>query len=420
MASNHNIVACVAVSSKPITVVATSYGGGGQLQTNVIAGRKCSYSVDFPDEGVFVIHRNRALQIAAPPCDQRRCNVSRICRCYNPSLSTQGALLNRHASKKGAARWPIRRPCSHCLFNWLHLYQATEAADKLNMKYLQYPRSLTLTTLQGHEAFYYDGEIEVHHVRSKRNGNVGRSTNLKYSCPPNVFEWMTDTWNEFRDCCCSKPSSITALSDSESDISNEDCPNNEQGEFDNDWDWDDLDIPCKKTSASSVPELEDYDFIEDFVDKEFPKLKNCNRTKFNAEPRSKPELHVSANDNDSGEEDDDPVPVIIPPKNMAVGKGLYTSTNPTSSTLVPAWNGSSATITDSRFTKSRSSMGTKRSYCDVVHSEKSDTESHGDLSRAKQRKLALTKPKHRGRFWQGSMAHKPFSQNPFLRKLVPA
>ncbi|KAI0883460.1 uncharacterized protein GGS22DRAFT_31110 [Annulohypoxylon maeteangense] len=420
MSSGHSIVACVAVSSRPTTVVATSYDVDGQLRNNVIAGRKRSCSVDFPDEGVFVVYRNRALQIAAPPCDQRKCNISQLCRCHNPDLSTQGALLHHHADEKGAVRWPTWKPCSHCLFNWLHLYQATEAASKLNMKCLQHPRSLTLTTLHGQEAFYYDGEIEEQRIHSQDNGNIGRSTNHKLSCPPNIFEWMTDAWDEFADCCCCKSTSITALSDSESDISIEDCSGSEQGKSDNDWDWDDFDIPCKQTSASSISEVEDYDFIEDLVDKEFPKLRKNKSPRIDSKPQPKPKLYrPEMNDDDSNEEDDDPVPVIIPPKDMAVGRGLRTLTNPTSPTLIPATNGSSTTVTDARYTKSQSSFGTKRSYFDVVRSEQYDAESSEDLSRAKQRKLDFAVPKYGGRRRQGSMVHEPFSQNPLLRKLVP-
>ncbi|KAI1213415.1 uncharacterized protein F4807DRAFT_410994 [Annulohypoxylon truncatum] len=420
MTSKHSIVACVGVSSRPITVVATSYAVDGQLRNKVIAGKKRSYNVDFPDEGVFVIYRNRALQIAAPPCDQRKCNISQICRCHNPRLSTQGALLHHHASKGGAVRWPTWKPCSHCLFNWLHLYQATEAANKFNMKYLQHPRSLTLATLHGEEAFYYDGEIEEQHVRSESNGNTGRSTNLKYSCPSNVFEWMTDAWNEFRECSCCNSASITALSDYESDAPNEDYSSSDQGKLDNEWDWDDLDIPCKRTRTSSVSEFEDYDFIEDLVDKEFPKLRKRNAASIDAGHRSKAETYSSSvDDGDSSVEDDDPAPVIIPPKNMAVGQGLRTPTRLTSPTLIPASNGSSTTVTDSPYTKSQSFLGTKRSYFDVERSEQCDTDSFEDLSRAKQRKLDLAMPEYGGRCRQGFVAHQPFSRNYLLRKLVP-
>ncbi|KAI2471687.1 hypothetical protein F4781DRAFT_90423 [Annulohypoxylon bovei var. microspora] len=423
MTTRHSIVACKAVSSRPITIVATSYDVDNQLRNDVISDNENKYystNPDLPDEGVFIIYRNRALQIAAPPCDQRKCNTSQLCRCHNSQFSTQGALLCHQTSKKGGVRWPIRKPCSHCLFNWLHLYQATETANKLNMKCLQHPRSLTLATLHGQEAFYYDGEIEEQYVHSQNNGKVGKSTNGKSSCPPRVFEWMTDAWNDFTNCCCCKTGSITSLSDAEGDTHNEECSGSEQGESDNDWDWDDLDIPCKRRSTSSISECDDYDFIEDLIDKEFPKLQKRRGADIDVGSQSKAELYpVSISDIDSNEEDDDPVPIITPPKNMVIGQGLRTSTDLAPSILIPARNGSLTTIPDSRHMKSQRSFGTKRSYFDLVRSGQCDPQSEEGLSRAKQRKLDLAVTESAYRCREDFTVHEPFSKNHILQKLVP-
>ncbi|KAI1094596.1 hypothetical protein F5B19DRAFT_18084 [Rostrohypoxylon terebratum] len=419
MPSKHSIIACRAITSRPTTVVAASYDVDSQLRVDVISGNKTN--VDFPDEGVFVIYRNRALQIAAPPCDQRKCNISQICRCHSPQLAAQGA-LHDNSSAKGAVRWPMRKPCSHCLFNWLHLYQATDAASQLHMKCLQHPRSLTLTTLHGEEAFYYDSEIEDEHIHSKNNGNSSKYAGVKSSCSSTVFEWMTDAWTEFTDCCCwCKTTSITALSDSECGAPDEESSSNGQGNSDDDWDWDDFDTPCKQKSQSSDSESEDYDFIEDLVDTEFPKLRKSNETLIAAGLQAKAKLsrHPAINnDDDSTAEDDIPAPVVIPPKNMAVGQGLRRSLELQSPTPVPTRNSSLVTVIDAQYAKSQGSLGTKRSYCDLVDSEGSDTESAEDLSRAKQRKLDLASPDYAVQYPQRYITYGSFPQTRFLRKLV--
>ncbi|KAI1448372.1 hypothetical protein F5Y02DRAFT_305519 [Annulohypoxylon stygium] len=419
MPSQHSIIACKAITSRPTTVVAASYDSDSQLRNDLISGNKPN--VDFPDEGVFVIYRNRALQIAAPPCDQRKCNISQICRCHGPQFATQGA-LHENSSAKGAVRWPMRKPCSHCLFNWLHLYQATDAASQLNMKCLQHPRTLTLTTLHGEEAFYYDSEIEDEHIHSKSNGDTSKYANAKPSCSSTVFEWMTDAWTEFTDCCCwCKTTSITALSDSEGDPPGEDGSTIGQGNSDDDWDWDDFDTPCEQKSQSSDSESDDYDFIEDLVATEFPKLRKSNETLIATGRQSKAELSCDQAvdyDDDSSAEDDIPAPVVIPPKNMAVGQGLRGSMDFASPTPVTTRNSSLVTVIDAKYAKSQGSLGTKRSYCDLVGSEESETESAEDPSRAKQRKLDLASTDYGVKYPKGYMVYGPFPQTHFLRKLV--
>ncbi|KAI1100403.1 hypothetical protein F4804DRAFT_336288 [Jackrogersella minutella] len=419
MTLRHNFIACKAVSSRPVTVVATSYGTDGQLRNDVISGssdKQHPANYDLPDEGIFIVYRNRALQIAAPPCDQRKCNTTQLCHCHNPhpQFSTQGVLLGHRGLKQRAPRWPIWKPCCHCLFNWLHLYLATEAAKRLSMKCLQHPRSLTLADVHGHEAFYYDAELEEQYIRSKTNGAFLKSADGKSPCPPRLFEWMKDAWNDFMKCGCCKPGSITSLPDSEGDTHSEYSAGSEQSSSECDSDWDDLDVPYKRASTTSIPsECDDYDLIDDLIDKEFPKLRKSSsfETKTSDHSKAEPSPHLTDNNGFvENEEDDVPVPVIIPPKNMAVGKEIRIFTESTSSISVPLRNHSPILYTSCSYSKPTPSLGTKRSYQDLVRSGQCDPQKGEDLTRAKQRRLDFAVSNYGDRYRHNSIAYDSLTQ----------
>ncbi|KAI0117600.1 hypothetical protein F4776DRAFT_273225 [Hypoxylon sp. NC0597] len=394
MTSHHSLIACKAIPHQPVTVVAVSYGLDNQLQNEVISGNNKHHSPnpDLPDEGVYLIYKNRALQIAAPPCDQRKCNTSHLCRCNTPVFSNTRNLGRQQNTKKRATTWSMWKPCCGCLFNWLRLYQATEAANKLNFQCLQHPRTLTLANLDEHQTFSYDSELEEEPFRSNRNGNSPMSINSKSCCSARRFEWMCDAWNDFIKCGCCKPRSVTALSDYEDEEHSECCSSAGQDNSGSDSDWDDLDIPCETASASSQSDYDDYDLIEDLIDQEFPKLRKTELFSIRATRPPKVEPTFLVMDDSSFDEEDTPAPVIIPPKNMTVGKGLRSSTNLTPSMTMLSESERITLIAGAQWLEAQSTLSKKRSYRSLIRSGQYNSQQAEDLSRAKQRKLDLVAP----------------------------
>ncbi|KAI1144633.1 hypothetical protein F5Y05DRAFT_33776 [Hypoxylon sp. FL0543] len=408
MVSHHGLIACKAFRCQPVTVIAAFHGLDSQFQYEVISGsKKAPLNPDFPEEGVYILYKNRALQIAGPPCDQRKCTISRLCRCNSSVFSNIGNLGQQQNSKRRATAWPMWKPCSECLFNWLRLHQATETANRLNMQCLQHPRALTLVSLNDRETFSYDGELEDESFRSNRNGNSLAPIDSKLSCSTRRFEWMCDAWSEFVNCGCCKPGSITAMSDCEEEAHGEYCSSSEHDNLDSDSDWDDLDIPCEPTRASSLSDPNEYDFIEDLIDEEFPKLRKSKSTETHSTLPSKvEEARLGAEERSFDEEEDTPAPVIVPPKDLAVGKGLRSSTKLASSISIPSDYGIKTSVADSQLSELHSAVTKKRAYCDLVSPERCDSQPAEDLSRAKQRKLDLPMPKLTDRPRKDSSVHK--------------
>ncbi|KAI1398906.1 hypothetical protein F4819DRAFT_437760 [Hypoxylon fuscum] len=408
MTSHHSHVVCAAGTCRPVTVVAATYSVDSQLQNTIISSssKLRSFCLDLPDEGVFVIFKDRGLQIAAPPCDQRKCNTSHICRCDTSPRSIMQDRFGHRNLKRRAIRWPTWKPCADCLFNWLRLYQATESAHKLSMQFLQHPRTLTLANLDGQQSFCYDSDLEEQPICSNRNGTSARSTNFRPSCSPKHFQWMVEAWHDFTNSGCCKPRSVAVLSDPEDESSSETASVDERDRAGNDSDWDDMDVPCKdpsRSGPSGYDTSDDFDFIDDLVDEEFPKLRKRSATEpstslpLNAKPR-----HAPASVDSSDEEDDTPAPVVVPPKDMAVGRGLRLSTELRSPDLSkPAQ--SSTSIATPELPSRRPTLGHKRSHSDFAESDTPELLPDEEASRLpKYQKRGPAGPRIRSRRRRGS------------------
>ncbi|XXG96724.1 Glutamate--tRNA ligase mitochondrial [Hypoxylon texense] len=333
MASYHRRGVCKGIPSRPATLLVVSCGADGQLQSTVISGgNKHRYSCDdAPNEGVFIIFEDRALQIAAPPCEQRKCK--NIC-CCDTSCHSAKIHSNQSNIKKRKIAWSMwRKPCQNCLFNWLSLYPAAEAAHQRGMQFLKHPRTLTWSKSNGRHSFHYDDELEEDIVCSNQNGPCAGSRDFIPPCPPTKFQWMKDAWNDFTAAGSYKPDCVIGLSDSE-DESCDDQSSNDDNDAGNDSEWDDLDIPCKDlTEARDGKSTDEFDTIDDLIEEgEFPRLRKGCATKAGVQPtrqerKPKPKptpMPVCNDDEDQNccEDGDAPAPVIIPPKNMSIGRGL--------------------------------------------------------------------------------------------------
>ncbi|OTB17687.1 hypothetical protein K445DRAFT_20157 [Daldinia sp. EC12] len=414
MAIHHGRIPCKVTPSRSVVVVAASYGNDGQLRNVIISGndQQRYLDLDFPDEGVYVVYQDRAIQVAAPLCDKRKCYISHICSCDIPQFSINKSPHTRHSMKQRVVAWPVWKPCQCCLLNWLRLYQAAEAVNRLKLQFLRHPKTLTRTSLYDQQAFFYDTDIEERSIRSNSNGTFNRPTKLGGRCPPRVFEWMKDTWNEFVDSGCCKPRSITVIPENDDATYDEAFSAKERNNSEIDSDWDDLGIPYASSSTSNTTESEDYDLIDDLIETEFPKLQK------NAVTSAKVDLSHSLTSNDSNvEDDDDPVPVIIPPKTMTMARDFGTATEPEKLTPVQIGHDSSTSVIESKHTpRSETALGTKRSYSDLVESEKRSSNLIGELSsRIKQQKRDIAKPTIRYRH-----RYSPIIRPSFIRvKRVP-
>ncbi|KAI4868932.1 hypothetical protein F4820DRAFT_76744 [Hypoxylon rubiginosum] len=428
MSSYHRRGVCKAIPSIPVTLLVASYDADSQLRSTVFSSdSKHHYScADAPDEGVFIIFQNRALQIAAPPCDQRKCKD--ICYCDTSYHSTKIHSDSNKAKKRKIA-WPTWKPCQNCLFNWLRLYPAAEVAHKRGMQFLQHPRTLTWSKSNGRHSFRYDGELEEDSVCSIQNGPCARSRNFISPCPPKLFKWMTDTWNEFITSGCYKPDRVISLPDFEDESCNdqspnkgEDSDNGEAEESDSDGEWDDLDIPYKHLSQSRYAKSADeFDTIDDLIEEgEFPRLRKAYATKTTIPTRkerkpNQPQADDDDSDNSSSD-GDAPAPVILPPKNMTIGRGLGRHADPRVPRAMRLGKGGAmcalAVASDLPRATPRPSLRQKRSHGDFAASEPAELLPAEDSPRmAKYQKREPSRPRtddlHRR---QGFAVQRPMSQ----------
>ncbi|CAJ2505964.1 Uu.00g000940.m01.CDS01 [Anthostomella pinea] len=298
---------CKAIPLQPAIIVAATYSANGRLHQDTISGPRSTLDTHvLPDDGVYVVYKNRALKIAAAPCERRICNHSQICSCnadyYSSAPIKQVQSQARHTNK----------PCNDCLVNWLHLYEAAEHVRALGLCFLASPQTLTWTNSFGYHEFRYDLDLEEQRgpFSCKNSSALGTSKDCSHA----LLDWMQDAWKTFIVSGNHKHANVVALSDDE-DESEEDSASA------SDSDWDDVDVPVQANESQLWEE--DIDFIDDLIEEEFPKLK---KTHFNSACTvSRDEGHTSTQSDDETE-DDDPVPVIIPPKNMVIGRGLMLST----------------------------------------------------------------------------------------------
>lgn len=346
-----------------MTVIASTYDGRGEPRSKVLLGigKGSRHIVDFPEDGIYLVYKDRALQVAGSQCTNRKCNW--VCYCDKDRLPTTPCDPPTHRTLKSiASDWTTWKPCNDCLFRWLCLYQVVEKSYPFQL--LAYPRTLTWTSSLGYDAFQYDDEwedlSEHYYVRSTYNGR--RQTMSDDPTSVRVFNWMLEAWVDFVKMGGYKGASVksvsesdpnvTALSDTDFDVISEYTESIGDIVSIKDDESDSRRIQIA-TPPSSHHEAEDDDFdhIDDVIEEEFPILHEKEIARKKKAARNK---KVANNErNDHGE---DP-PAIIPPKDMAVGRGF----RPTS-----------------QDTKPQTRPGQKRQHRDL--------DVNDDASRAKQRK----------------------------------
>ncbi|KAI8963551.1 hypothetical protein F5Y11DRAFT_143260 [Daldinia sp. FL1419] len=367
MAINHSPIYCRALWSRPTAVIAVSYGSDDLLRNVMVSGdsQQGYLDLDYPEEGIYVIFQDRAMQIAASSCDKRKCSISRICRCDVPKYSVKRPLPSRPSFKRYLSSWSVRKPCLHCLLTWMRLYQAAEAANRFGLQFLQYPRTLTSISLFDHYTFFHDYEIEELSRQSNCNGSLNRPIEAKAHCSSRQFQWMLDAWDEFVDAKCYEPGYITAISTIGVDTEEEDVPQEDSG-------WDDFGFPLKPAPAPAPLDNEEYDTFDDIIKEEFPKL-----SKFKVPTAEELDsIDSTIGGATPSEEQDDPVPAVIPPKGMNMARCFGTRLMSDGS-VVPL---SLEPMEPSIATRA------KRSYSDAIELGKRDEALAEEISRIKNRK----------------------------------
>ncbi|KAI1505398.1 hypothetical protein F5X99DRAFT_404881 [Biscogniauxia marginata] len=293
--------ACKAIPSCSATVVVVTYDANVQLQNTIITGPRPSFSYSLPGEGVYILYRNRGIQVAGPSCDRRGCNCCQICWCDAGHFPS--SIIKQPPSQPGRNK----RPCHDCLVNWMHLYEAAEIGYMAGMSLFAVPRTLTWARLFGNQAFYYDADLEENCTLFSYEFPISSKTSR--ACSPHLFGSMVDGWKDFLSRGSYKPGrSIITIPDSEDD-SDDDLPI--------DYDWHDCGVPFGDNDTSHMDEsCDNFDLIDDLIEEEFPKLK---KSRTNQSIHGHVDHRYASMIDDAGIHEDEPAP-IIPPKNMVIGQ----------------------------------------------------------------------------------------------------
>ncbi|KAI1489881.1 hypothetical protein F5X96DRAFT_638699 [Biscogniauxia mediterranea] len=266
MPFHRDSISCKTVPSCSATVVAVTYTANNQLQSTIVTGPTPSTPFSFPNEGVYILYRSRALQIAGHPCDHRHCNFRQICLCDADRSSN--IIIEQSLSQLSRQTGPLTRASSF-----------------------------------GYYAFRYDTDLEENCALfsfdlsiSLKASKVGSQLWLGY---------MVDGWRAFLNRGGYKPDCFSTLIPDSGDDSGYDSAS--------DADWDDCDIALgDRDSEDGEEESDDFDLIDDLIEEEFPHLrKTYSRNRGHESSIEDVDICYDA-----------PVPVIIPPKKMVVGRAL--------------------------------------------------------------------------------------------------
>ncbi|KAI1781446.1 hypothetical protein F4818DRAFT_436637 [Hypoxylon cercidicola] len=367
MSPQHGRIVCNALEGRAASLMTVSEGHE-KSRITTDGHRHACHEITAPYGGVYLLFQDRALQIAGFQCDKRGCQSI----CYCDRYDTYASLVEIEPrenlnSVKQPFTWPAwrDRPCYDCLAYWLNLYQAAQETVNLRLQFFQHPETLTMSKKTYNSdgttyyALEYDSALDERNVRSKDNGTRGPWVE-------EILEWMKYAWNEFLARGKFPPNIIVPFdtSDEEDDEDDED-----------ESEYDDLDIPLKNVSDPKTSKRSDeFDFIDDLIDEEFPQL----RKKYAAEQKPEPNHPRAADDGNSSEDDsdyEDPPAPIIPPKNMTLGRGFERPAKPQAPGMMrPRKEATTSAAPAAAAVVPRSPLGRKRAHSAFVEDD-SDTDS---------------------------------------------
>ncbi|KAJ2989106.1 hypothetical protein NUW58_g3637 [Xylaria curta] len=342
----------------PVTLVSATYGTDGQLRQNIISGPELA-PLSLPEEGLYICEfssRNRGLQIASAR-DQRKCYLTQVCRCTEQQQCMHGHATTPTANlmaEQQSTRHASRGSGKDRMLAWLNLYQAVDKIRSLRICFLTQPRTLSWNNVFENLAFRFDSDLEEHYTSShsyKYPAPIPQYTdNGAKECPWGFISFVRDAWRAFLGCEDYDVNPVAMCSEREDEC----CAKGtgkftEDGELDDISDWDDADTPihghAQGYAAVSQPDNckrgrpeDEFDLIDDLIEEEFPRLKKTLQNaqhKSRAVPNMDNEEKTDTAIGGTGTENctnhmsvasivhkSPPAPVIIPPKNMLIGRGL--------------------------------------------------------------------------------------------------
>ncbi|KAH9903718.1 hypothetical protein F4778DRAFT_735215 [Xylariomycetidae sp. FL2044] len=332
--------------SHHVTFLVATYGTDGELHPEIIFGsdRKFDSRHSLPTEGIYMVCQHRALQIATRTCELKPCSRSQICSCDTSSSSSSSSASAYHRNEDHVADQPptetlkflFPEPClGKCSADWLQLYGAlaTEARS-LEMHLLAQPACLNWARSCGHYSFHYDIDLRDQRAAARH------VTNNNWSRPlSTLLGSIKNTWDMFINALWYPPEqpAITApRSDSSDSTDNADSKLDDSG-------WVLYDVSVVEPSWPAHRDQDDNHGSDVFKhtieeEEEIPLGTRAVKLGSLSQPAEEPTLagdvveniEQDENENVGVDEDEDvnrlvpvkPVPVIIPPKNFAVGRIL--------------------------------------------------------------------------------------------------
>ncbi|KAI0976036.1 hypothetical protein F4678DRAFT_482312 [Xylaria arbuscula] len=314
----------------PSTLVSATYGGSGQLHQNIISGPKLAFDC-LPEEGIYILYRNRGIQIASAFCDRRKCSTTHICYCSEQQQCLYG---NTNSTVEPGAEGTSTQDVVNGRLKarvraWLHLPEAAKAVRAHGLCFLAYPRTISWDNVFEELTFDFDSaSIKGYEYPAD---NLSACSKGAKECPKRVMELISDAWRDFLD------SGDYGIKPTITSPRDEKLTEDDQNRIDNVGDvseWDDVDIPIyvhastaqrdQQKGRSKLNEVFGFDLIEDLIEQEFPRLgtrlQRLRAAKTSATTQQRG--NTSNTRTTSADNKDAPVPVITPPKNMRVGRGV--------------------------------------------------------------------------------------------------
>ncbi|KAI0194388.1 hypothetical protein EV127DRAFT_467629 [Xylaria flabelliformis] len=350
--------------SGPVTLVSAIFSTDGQLHQNIISGPKPAL-LSLPEEGLYILHWNRGLQIASA-CDQRKCHMAQICRCAEEQRAVHeriSIVATNSGPTEQTAKHLAKRFIRDRALARLNFHEIADEIRSLRLCLLAHPRTLSWDNIFENFAFHFDSELEEHYASTYNNykcAPLSINRGAKED-PQGLLDLVRDAWQEFIGHGDYDSRQATAFPERGDD--DEVTEDGEDLAYDGDVDdlseWDDADSPILHpdyTPSSTAPRInykkrprqeDGFDFIDDIIVEEFPRLKKTmpepQATEITKQSRhasiGRPEkIRRTSNTAESditnksnsrristtaaNIRENLPAPVIIPPKNMLIARGL--------------------------------------------------------------------------------------------------
>jgi hypothetical protein len=175
-----------------INVLSTEFDHSGRQIVTMVSGTVPT-SLDFPENGVYVVIQNRALQVASAACERRRCSFTGVCSC-----TTAHDLKSIIQYGTGACRFFDRGTvCGNGLVSGSFFQGVVEEVQSLGMSFLRAPRMLTRATCYMTGGFDYDTELVQDIVSIPFNPDSANEESEIHAL--NALRGLHDAWVDFLD-----------------------------------------------------------------------------------------------------------------------------------------------------------------------------------------------------------------------------